>query len=59
MKLLRVVPEAVAQRALQRLKSLVETGEIATSEHDPSGRRPADERRLAAQPRLRLAGRAA
>jgi uncharacterized membrane protein len=55
MKLLRVVPEAVAQRALQRLKSLVETGEIATSEHDPSGRRPA-ERRLAAPPRLRLAG---
>lgn len=59
MKLLRVVPEAVAQRALQRLKSLVETGEIATSEHDPSGRRPAEQRRLRRSRHLRLAGRAA
>jgi uncharacterized membrane protein len=59
LKLLRVVPESVAQRALQRLKSLVETGEIATAEHDPSGRRPA-RRRLGTPPRhLQIAGRAA
>ncbi len=45
MKLLRVVPESVAMRALQRLKSLAETGEIPTSEFDPSGRRP-DEARI-------------
>ena len=59
MKLLRVVPESVAQRALQRLKSLVETGEIATTEHDPSGRRPVERRVGRARPQLRLAGRAA
>lgn len=50
LKLLRVVPEAVAARALQRLKSLAETGEIPTSEHDPSGRHPAAPSRQAPTP---------
>jgi uncharacterized membrane protein len=44
MKLLRVVPESVALRALQRLKSLAETGEIPTTAFDPSGREQDDAR---------------
>jgi len=38
-KLMRVVPSTIAMRALHRFKNLVETGEIATSARDPSGRR--------------------
>jgi hypothetical protein len=38
-KLARVVPSSIAMRALHRFKNLVETGEIATSARDPSGRR--------------------
>ena len=49
-KLLRVAPEAVAQRALQRLKSLAETGEIADGRARPVGSkaRPASAFRAAA-----------
>jgi len=38
-KLMRVVPSTIAMRALHRFKNLVETGEIATSARDSSGRR--------------------
>jgi uncharacterized membrane protein len=38
-KAMRVVPSTIAMRALHRFKNLVETGEIATSAEDPSGRR--------------------
>jgi uncharacterized membrane protein len=58
MKLAKVVPEAIALRALQRLKSLAEAGEIATSAHDPSGR-GAPARRLAPRAAPRLTGSAA
>jgi len=38
-KTMRVVPSTIAMRALHRFKNLVETGEIATSARDTSGRR--------------------
>jgi hypothetical protein len=38
MTLLGVVPETLASRALDRLKSLAETGEIPTLDRNPSGR---------------------
>ena len=38
MKFLRVVPDTMARVALQRFKSLAETGEIPTTEGSPSGR---------------------
>jgi hypothetical protein len=33
-----VVPRTIATQALRRFKSLVETGEIPTLEHNPSAR---------------------
>ncbi len=41
-KALNKVPRAVAGKALRRFKSLVETGEIPTLEHNPSGRGSSD-----------------
>jgi uncharacterized membrane protein len=38
MKALRVVPDTIARAALQRFKSLAETGEIPTTEGSPSAR---------------------
>ena len=40
-KLLNVVPSMLAGKALRRFKSLAETGEIPTTEHNPSARRGA------------------
>ncbi|MBV9399126.1 MAG: DUF2892 domain-containing protein [Bryobacterales bacterium] len=41
-KTMQKVPRAVAGKALRRFKSLVETGEIPTLEHNPSGRGSSD-----------------
>ena len=38
-KLLAAVPDTLAARTLRRFKSLVETGELPTLAHNPSGRR--------------------
>jgi len=37
-KLLGIVPRMIAEKALRRLKSLAETGEIPTTEHQPAAR---------------------
>jgi uncharacterized membrane protein len=41
-KLLGFVPRMVAEKALRRFKSLVETGEIPTTEHQPAARADTD-----------------
>lgn len=41
MKRLQLVPRVLAQRSLRRFKSLAETGEIPTTERNPSARRGA------------------
>ena len=41
-KLLGAVPRVLAEKALRRFKSLVETGEIPTLEHNPSARGSGD-----------------
>jgi uncharacterized membrane protein len=38
-RLLRIVPSMLAEKALRRFKSLVETGEIPTTAHQPAARR--------------------
>jgi uncharacterized membrane protein len=37
-RMLRIVPDTIAFKALQRFKNLAETGEIATADDGPSGR---------------------
>lgn len=41
-KLLGFAPRMVAEKALRRFKSLVETGEIPTTEHQPTARADTD-----------------
>jgi uncharacterized membrane protein len=53
-KLLGDDPDQQARDALRRLKQVLEAGEIATTEGQPSGRVPDEERRIAEQIRTRF-----